>query len=154
MARLTILLLTYNRLEYAKKTIFSTLEHLKFNGILNIHVADDGSPDGYREDLLDSIREWVAKHKVDIDVTSSNSNRGGYGRNYNLASQVTHHISDYILVLEDDWELTRTLDADKLIEFMQESSVVGCLNLHSLLDTPVRINIGIRMLIDSIIHYL
>lgn len=105
---ITICLLTYNRFEYAKKTLESTLKYAKYDGRLAVHIADDGSPCGYVEGLFDIALE------AGVQVSTSNSNRGGYGANYNLAMQTVHQFSDIVLPLEDDWELIRTLDLNRL----------------------------------------
>jgi hypothetical protein len=48
----------------------------------------------------------------------TNSERRGYGANYNAATLVTHEF-DYILPLEDDWELVRELDVDTMIAWLE-----------------------------------
>lgn len=104
---LTICLLTYDRFEYAKITLESVLRNIRFTGNLAIHIADDGSPNGYIEALRDLVDS-------DIHVSSSNSARGGYGANYNLAMQTVHQFSEFVLPLEDDWELVKQLPLNKL----------------------------------------
>lgn len=106
---ITICLLTYDRFEYAKKTLASALEHIKYEGNLQLHIADDGSPCGYVDELVHSM-------KTNVPVTWSNSNRKGYGANYNLAMQTVHQFSEFVLPLEDDWELVRSLDLNRLSE--------------------------------------
>lgn len=120
----SIVLLTYNRLEYAKKTLRSTLDKLVIDPsvIVNVHIASDGDTDEYVEALVCVARERVA------GVTISNSQRRGYGANYNMATQVVHGFSDYALVLEDDWELLRQFDPLKLVQDMQALSL-GCARL-------------------------
>lgn len=104
---LTICLLTYNRFDYAKITLESVLKNLRFTDKLSVHVADDGSPSGYVEALRDIVDS-------DISFSSSNSARGGYGANYNLAMQTVHQWSQFVLPLEDDWELVKQLPLNKL----------------------------------------
>ena len=112
-----VLLLTYNRLEYAQKTLSKARENLRYSGNILWHIADDGSPEEYRAALIGTN-----------EVTVSNSQRGGYGPNYNLALQVVHSYADIILPLEDDWELTRELDLDTLVEALQEGKF-GCIRM-------------------------
>lgn len=104
---LTICLLTYDRFEYAKITLESVIRNIRFTGNLAIHIADDGSPNGYIEALRDLVDN-------DIPCSSSNSARGGYGANYNLAMQTVHQFSEFVLPLEDDWELVKQLPLNKL----------------------------------------
>src|SRR3990167_3971655 len=108
---LCVLLLTYDRLVYAQKTLLKARENLKYSGNILWHIADDGSPEEYRAALIGTN-----------EVTVSNSQRGGYGPNYNLALQVVHSYADIILPLEDDWELTRELDLDTLVEALDRKS--------------------------------
>lgn len=118
MPRLAICLLTYARTEYAKITLRSTLRHLKYEGHLHVHIADDGSDPEH----VKALRQIAIK--ADATVTTSNSERGGYGRNVNLATQVIHNLADYVLMLEDDWELLRELDADVLLrDFAAEDRI-------------------------------
>lgn len=110
------MLLTYNRLDYAKTTLKSTLSKLKTKQHdIQVHIASDGDDDVY----IDTLRKLC-----DCPVTTSNSMRGGYGANYNLATQVVHPISDYILPLEDDWELSRDFDIDPIIISLESFNCV------------------------------
>jgi hypothetical protein len=121
---LCILLLTYNRLDCAEKTLRSALDNLTYSGPLCVHIADDGSGPGYREKLI-QLAEGYA-HIQGVGVT--NSEQGGYGRNYNLATQVIHGHSSIVLPLEDDWELLRHLDLDHLVRALVEGKF-GCIRL-------------------------
>jgi len=58
----------------------------------------------------------------------TNAERGGYGRNYNLAMQEVHEYASIILPLEDDWELAQPLDLDPLVEDL-EAQEFGCCRL-------------------------
>lgn len=126
MAKITICLLTYARTVYARKTLHSTLDNIHcIDNELRVHIADDGSPAEHRRIL----QEMASQHPYVLGVTVSNSMRGGYGRNFNLATQVTHHNSDYILPLEDDWELVRTLNLDDLVRDLEREPRINCIRL-------------------------
>lgn len=105
---LCIMLLTYDRMEYAKITLNAVMSKLKYTrGRVRIHIATDGDTDEYMNELL-----ALADGYVD-NPTKSNAHRRGYGANYNLATQVIHQMDvKYVLPLEDDWECLRELDAD------------------------------------------
>lgn len=120
---LAILLLTYNRLEYAKITIQSTLENLKTSEPVHVHVADDGSGNGYIDEILSNI------HK-DVGVSTSDSGRMGYGANFNLAIKTLHMMPDlkYVLPLEDDWKLARELDIDPMLRALDDG-IFGCIRM-------------------------
>lgn len=137
MNRIAICLLTYNRFDYALKTLKDTLDNIRCEDGVHVHIADDGSPnsDNYRM-ILEAI---AASHPVVRKTSSTNSMRGGYGKNYNLAMQAIHCDNDYILPLEDDWELTKPLDLDFLVRAMIEEPRMGCIRLGYLGHTqPLR----------------
>jgi glycosyltransferase involved in cell wall biosynthesis len=107
MSRLTVMLLTYNRADYAKLTLESLFSNLVHDGEVRLHIADDGSPDGYLDDLENYCRHHIGFTGI---ISYSNAERGGYGRNFNLATQAIHKSTDIVLPLEDDWQLIRPLD--------------------------------------------
>lgn len=123
--RVTIMLLTYKRLDYAKATLKSALDNLLYSGEIAVHIADDGSG----EEHVGELRNIAGGYKHVVAVGSSDSNRGGYGRNYNLATQQIHVSSDFILPLEDDWELCRELDLDPLCKVLTDAPNIGCIRL-------------------------
>jgi hypothetical protein len=125
MSSVCILLLTYNRLEYAKTTLRSALENIRGSYDVYVHVASDGDTNEYMKELFDIAFSFESQI---MGVTRSNSERSGYGANYNLATQVIHDFADYVLVLEDDWELTRELDLDVFIGALDELGA-GCMRL-------------------------
>lgn len=121
---LCVLLLTYNRREYAEKTLRSALDNIQWSGTLNVHIADDGSPAGY----VDALRRIAGGYDSVAHVGSSCSDRRGYGANYNLATQHIHAATDFVLPLEDDWVLTSRLDCDTLSEAFVDTRI-GCVRL-------------------------
>ena len=123
--RIMLLLLTYSRTEYAEITLRSALDNILYPDTLSVHVADDGSPQKHRDKLV----EIAGGYPNVQGVTVTNSERGGYGRNFNLASQVVHRHADYVLCLEDDWRLTRPLDLMELVIDMRTIGCVDCVRL-------------------------
>lgn len=113
-------LLTYNRIAYAEQTLESFYWHVTPKP--HLHIADDGSPKGYRERLIDFARKVGAP-----GITVTNSEQGGYGRNVNLASQVTHRIADHVFMLEDDWELLKPLDLNEYVRDMEALPEIECI---------------------------
>jgi len=110
-----------------------------YSGKIYVHIADDGTSDEYRRELLD-----IAGGYKNVDgVSVSNSERGGYGKNVNLAMQTCHiRNMDIMCMVEDDWVLTRTLDIDSFLDVFQTTEF-GCIRLgylgwtQSLSCTPV-----------------
>lgn len=125
---LAIVLLTYGatpeRHEYAMKTLDSTLRGISYEGAIHVHIADDGSPGSHRRALGELAQRYVDLHSIHY----SNAERGGYGRNFNLAGQATHAYARYILPIEDDWELLRPLDLNPLADALEDERV-GCIRL-------------------------
>lgn len=125
MDKLAVVLLTYNRLEYAKRTLRSALDHLHTSHPIVVHLASDGDDDNY----IDELRR-IAGGYVEVEgVCVTNSEREGYGANVNLAMQVYHQHSRWALVLEDDWELTRDLHIDPLLSVLDNAPSIGCIRL-------------------------
>ena len=113
--KLAIELLTYARPDYAAQTLKTTLVNLTHDGPLALHIADDGSPPGQVSHLVDIA------HALDPElawVSTSNAARRGYGASHNLAMQSIHQWADAVLVLEDDWELSRELDTSPIMKVL------------------------------------
>jgi len=121
MGRIAVVLLTYDRIEYAVRTIHNLCDLISSEPI-HFHLADDGSSEEYRRVLLEEAGEIFPTSTV------TNAERGGYGKSYNLAMQVVHTLADIIIPLEDDWELQRTLYLSPLIQALDEGSF-GCIRL-------------------------
>ena len=113
---IVIMLLTYDRMKEAKITLESVAQNLRAeDDEIWLHIADDGSSQEYRDELLELGRSLYGSN-----VSITNSNRGGYGGNYNKATQVVHHMADLILPLEDDWQLRRELDLAPMAKVLRE----------------------------------
>lgn len=122
---LRVVLLTYNRANYASITLRSLLENIEYAGKIYVHIADDGTSDQYRSIL----RDIAGGYKNVAGVSESNAERGGYGKNYNLAMQVAHcDKNNIILPLEDDWKLVRTLRIEDFLPALQDGTF-GCIRL-------------------------
>lgn len=121
---LCICLLTYDRLEYAQRTLRAALDNLSYSGRVSVHIADDGTGEEYRQSLF----ELAGGYEQVAGVSISNSERGGYGRNYNLAMQTIHNHCSIILPLEDDWQLLRPLNLDSLVQALADDRI-GCIRL-------------------------
>jgi hypothetical protein len=109
------MLLTYDRFDVAKRTLESVAANLKHSGPIWMHIADDGSSQEYRDALLDIAHKCYGEN-----VSITNSERTGYGGNFNVASKMVHHIADVILPLEDDWQMVRELNVDPIVTVLRE----------------------------------
>lgn len=124
----SIMLLTYKRIDYAERTLRTTLDRLCLSDehSLAVHIADDGSPPGYVERLVEIAGAYPRVTRTGW----SNTGRKGYGANYNLATMHVHDWADLVLPLEDDWELTRPFSLDPIIAAMTERpDLFGCVRM-------------------------
>lgn len=122
---LRVVLLTYDRFEYANITLRSLLENITYSGKIYVHIADDGTSEEYRNTLV----QIAGGYKNVSGVSSTNSERGGYGKNFNLAMQHVHcDPANIILPVEDDWRLERELYIDDYLSVF-ESGNYGCIRL-------------------------
>jgi len=131
---IAITLLTYKpegelgeaRQRYAEDTLAALFKHIRTKDDLWLAIADDGSAPEYREHLWELAGKYVGSNR-----SITNSERRGYGGNYNLSTQVTHNLAGLtaLLPLEDDWKLERTLDLDPLVRVLQTEPAIGCIRL-------------------------
>lgn len=96
----------------ATKTLVSVLTNLKTSMPVHVHIAHDDSPIEHVMYLVDMVRHFGLQNP-----SVSNSHRRGYGANYNAATLHTHEF-EYILPLEDDWELIRPLELDTFVSWL------------------------------------
>lgn len=124
---LAIVLLTYNRLDYARTTLVSTLAKLKTSEEIHVHIASDGDPEEYLSELRGVAMTMLG---CESKVTATSVSQLGYGASYNAATQVVHNLQDaeFVLPLEDDWELKRVLDIDPILQVLRDR-VFGCVRM-------------------------
>lgn len=110
MTTIGVMLLTYERLDYALETLDHVHRNLTYDGPMRLHISDDGSSQEYRDCLAAAAQggRWEA-------VTISNAERRGYGASYNLGTLALHTDCEIILPLEDDWRLERELDLTPMV---------------------------------------
>lgn len=112
--------LEHPRVQYSRTCLENLLKRLKFaKGQLIWHIADDGSPEGHVEALVAICRSHG------IEPTLSNSNHRGYGANMNMATQVIHDLCDFVIPIEEDWELVREFDISDLVAALEHSQLLN-----------------------------
>lgn len=109
---IAVLLLTYQRPELARLTLETFFLHVQYSGRFHVHIADDGSSPAYAAGLGDLAASY---HGV-VRVSTTNAERGGYGKSFNLATQQLHTDYELVLPLEDDWELVKSFNLDPLVK--------------------------------------
>lgn len=130
LPQLAILLLTCKRTDTALRTINSTFKNLRYpQDRIGIYVADDGSPIEHHQKLMQEI---VVEHNIHVighhnekmrRPGEENTYNAGLGWNRGLG--LCHQFSDYVLVLEDDWELDEPLELKPYIHLLQNNDSVG-----------------------------
>lgn len=118
--------LASERQRYAEATLAKLFKNLRSSEPIWLHIGDDGSAPEYREHLWNLAGEYVGERR-----SITNSERRGYGGNYNQCTWFVHQMQDVdiILHLEDDWSLERTLDLDPLIHVLRTEPRIGSLRL-------------------------
>lgn len=104
---LAVLLLSYRRPDEAIRTIDGILAHLRYSGELYWYLADDGSEEEEFDKILGHLR---AKCKILGYHNQRFSPNAGVGWNKGLG--LCHQFSEFVLVMEDDWELDGRFNAN------------------------------------------
>lgn len=129
LPKLAIVLLTYKRREEAVRTICALSENLGYEKELRgWYVADDGTGDNHVESLLEELgkkEEHVIGHH-----SHRFSPKTGIGWNKGLG--IAHQFSDYVLIMEDDWVLTKPFDIHPYMQMLGEREDVGMVRLGGL----------------------
>ncbi len=131
-----IILLTYERTDYAVKTVHSIHDNLHYCGSMGWYLADDGSSSQHygtvRENIVNYNELW-GEHQTE---------RRGYGYSANKAWQQLRDEwqSPITLWLEDDWILERPLDITPYVKMLVENhNNVGMVRLgHMPVDLELR----------------
>jgi len=121
MIPLTTIITTYDpgdgkRTQVASRTIESLLQYLQYDNLQWI-IADDGSAEGHVETLT-KLLEGKPYH---ISVVP----RLGVGASKNAALHKAFEISPMVLLLEDDWVLTRPLNPAPYVNLLTEHEDLG-----------------------------
>jgi hypothetical protein len=128
LPKLAILLLTYKRTDMAIRTIQSTVENLKYpKELIGWYVADDGSHAEHFSAVMEELEigmdaKIIGYHSQRIR-TAGQENTHHAGPGWNKGLGICHQYSDYVLVLEDDWELDEPLDLEHYIRVMEETEI-------------------------------
>lgn len=106
------------RYKAMSQTVLSWEKHLKYEGIIRLHMADDGSQGYGRPTYYDSRL-----------VTTSNQNRKGVGASLNTGFQIAYKHSPLVAYFVDDWSLTQELDITAWAKVLLEREDIGMVRL-------------------------
>lgn len=134
LPRVAIGLVTYKRTEMALQTIRSTFQNLQYpKELLGWYVGDDGS--GY--DHIHAIKNLIDQSQIKFgsgEILGFHSERMRHegqgdthnaGIGWNKCLGICHQWSDYVLWLEDDWNLDEPLDLVPYVKLLQNNEEVG-----------------------------
>lgn len=119
---LTVVLLTYERTEYAVRTIKAASQLLYYPDWVWF-VADDGSSEEHCDALAHALEESGRP------VWGISSIKGSYGESANRGLDVAFQHGNLVLMLEDDWELTEPLDIWKYAALLMERPDIGMVRM-------------------------
>jgi len=113
--KVVICIITYARLPEITRTIAALQEHFIYSGEVAYHIADDGSPNSYVND--------IARAFPRIPFTHTITQRGGWGINANAALDFLKN-NLYIFLIEDDYVAKRDLNIDAGVALMQANDKI------------------------------
>ncbi len=133
LPNLAICMVTYNRTNEALKTIRSTLKNLDYpKELIGFYLADDGSDKKHHDALLKELK------KQDIRILGEHNERFredesyNCGKGWNKGLGIAHQFSDFVLWLEDDWNLEKPLDLVPYVRILEEREDVGLITFRIL----------------------
>lgn len=133
---IAICVVTYRRTEMALQTIRSTCDNLIYpKEHRGWYIADDGSPLGHIEAILALLEEkgerLIGYHNERMRREGEEkTHNAGVGWNKGLG--LCHQFSDFVLWLEDDWNLDEPLDIQPHVKLLSENEEVGAISYRIL----------------------
>ena len=106
---LDVVLLTYQRTQYAIRTVQALKKHLSPSP--RFYVADDGSAKEHLNAVLSVVGD---------DLIGYHTKKQGYGAN---ANEAWNHVGDVSLWMEDDWELTQDWDLSPYVSLLGDEDI-------------------------------
>lgn len=133
---LSIVLLTYKRTDLALRTVRSTCENLGYSKELTgWYVCDDGSPREHFSAVMGALQEKNAEvigfHNERLRPAGM-ENTYYSGMSWNRGLGIAHQKSDFVLTLEDDWELEKPLDITRYMMAIRDHQEIGLIRLGML----------------------
>lgn len=119
---LTVILLTYKRTDYALRVTHAAGKHL-FYPEWGWYISDDGSSSEHHD--------WVLKscEATDRPLLGHHNEAVSYGAGANAALSTAFNVGQLVLMLEDDWELTQSLDIWKWAALLMERPDIGMVRM-------------------------
>lgn len=124
MESVTIVIVTFERPKEIRQTIQALKQHVKYEGDLRWHIADDASHSAYIPNIKSDFPE--------LDFTSTITQRKGWGANVNYALDAAKPHSDFIFLCEDDYVATRDIDLTRGVELLEHREKIGLVRYDGL----------------------
>lgn len=118
---IAVLIITYNRVVVLEQTIQRLVEQLRYQGSMQLFIADDGSTDG-TQDMIAHLSEWWRPKLIQSD-------RMGLGANANAGLRAAFEYSPIVLQLQDDMQPTKPLLLDHHVQKLQDDPSAGFIRL-------------------------
>lgn len=130
---LAICMVTCNRTTEALKTIRSTLKNIGYpQELLGFYLADDGSDDKHHAALLKELTKQKIRIIGEHNERFREDESYNAGKGWNKGLGIAHQFSDFVLWLEDDWNLEQPLDLIPYVRLLQEREDVGVVTFRIL----------------------
>lgn len=134
LPKLAICLVTYRRTEMALMTIQSTLQNLDYpRELISWFVYDDGSPKEHNLAIQKVLQdERVGGYRSERLRNSGQEETYFCGKGWNWVLGMAHQYSDFVLFLEDDWNLDEKLELRPFVKLLDEKQDVGIVSFRIL----------------------
>lgn len=118
---LTVVLITYERTDYAVQTVKAIEENFRYPN-WSWYISDDGSRPEHVEEVMNAIDP---KHFDSEYGVGGHSIRASYGAGCNRGLEWAFQRGSLVLMLEDDWRLSREFDIWKYAALLMERPDIG-----------------------------
>ena len=131
---ISIVLVTYKRTSLAVRTIESTIQNLVYpKELLAWVVGDDGSPKKHGTALRKALKgQRVIEYSNERFRDEGQEDTYFAGQTWNHALGIGYQNSDFVLFLEDDWELENQINLEPYVKLLQEREDVGIVTFRIL----------------------
>lgn len=140
----TVVIVTYDRPREVRLVIRSLMSHLRYDGELRWHLADDGTPGDYIKTILAdfpqlgftyTVPPWPASRQVEcLEYLGAGftdpSHKADWGANVNRALEAVQ--SHYVFLNEDDYVAMEDIDLTSGVWVLERVPNVGLIRYDGL----------------------
>lgn len=129
LPRVSIGVVTYERTEMALITLRSTLQNLQYpKENIGWYIADDGSRPEHMQAIMELLVlegcQIIGHHSERLrHIGQEGTHHAGIG--WNRCLGLCHQWSDYVLWLEDDWDLNEPLELEPYVRLLRDREDIG-----------------------------